>query len=109
MGHDEFPQGLGPQHGLAHGLLGLDPFAIVREGHHMGGQPLQVGQGLPLLPHGDGAVGVDVDRPVPADEVQLGLEVFQAVRHRLQVGHGADGGESPVGRGPGAGGDGLFV
>ena len=109
MGHDEFAQGLGPAHGLLHVLGVLDPPAVVGESHHIGGQPLQIGQVLPLLPYGDGAVGIDMDHAVPLNEVQLGLEVFQAVRHRFQVGHGADRGKPSVGCRPGPGGDGLFA
>ena len=100
VGHDKLAQGLGPAHGLLHVLGVLDPPAVVGESHHIGGQPLQIGQVLPLFPYGDGAVGIDMDHAVPLNEVQLGLEVFQAVRNR---------GKPSVGCRPGPGGDGLFA
>ena len=109
MGHDELAQGLGSVHGLLHLGRVLNPLAVVGKGHHLAGQPLQVRQGLPLLSHGDGPVGMDVDHRVPADEVQLGPQVRRAVRHRLEVGHGAHGGKASPGRRSGAGGNGLFV
>lgn len=109
VGHNELAQGLGPSPGLLHSLGILHAPSIVREGHHMGGQFLQSSQGLSLLPHCNGGVGVGVDHCVSADNIQLGLEGFQAVGHRLQVGHGAHSREAPMGPGPGAGSNGFFV
>ena len=109
VGHDQLAQGLGALHGLPHHAVVLDAVAVVGEGHDPGRQGLQVRQRPALFAHGDGAVGAHVDRSVPADDGQLLLQVLPAVRHRVQVGHGADGGVAAPGGGAGAAGDGLFI
>jgi GTP pyrophosphokinase len=64
---------------------------------------------LAPLAHRDGAVGHHRDVGLVGDEGQLLLQVFPAVGHRIQVGHGADRGvAAPGGRGT-AGADGFFI
>ena len=109
VGGDDLVQPFGLRHGGAHQLRALDPPAVVREPRRIRGHGFQVRQGLALLPPGDGPVGVDMDHRVPADDLQLLLQVLPAVRHRIQVRHGAHVGEAPPGGCQGAGADGLLI
>ena len=63
----------------------------------------------PCSPFGDGPVGQDADHGVLPDGVQLRLQGLHAVRHRIQVRHGAYGGIAAVGRRQRAGADGLLI
>ena len=109
VGDDELAQGPGALHGLPHETGILHPVAVVGEGDHIRRHGLQIGQLPSGLVHGDGAVGAHVDHGVPADDGQLLLQMLPAVRHRVQVGHGADGGVSAPGGGAGAAGDGFLI
>ena len=102
-------KGLGPDHGLLHHPGVLDALSVIGEGDDMGGQSLQIRQSLPLLAYGHGAVGMDPDHGVPLNGLQLGPEMGQAVRHRVQIGHGAHIGIAPSGGGQGTGTNGLLI
>ena len=75
----------------------------------MRSQARQICQRLSLLSHGKGAVGVHPDQGIPGNGLQLRRQVRRAVRHGIQIRHGAHIAVSPPGCGPGAGGDGLFI
>ena len=109
MGHDQLPKGLRPPHGGAHHLVPLHPVAVVGKGNHIGSHGLHVRQGLPLLPHGDGAVGHHLNDGIPADDIQLCLQMGQIVGAGVQIGHGAHGGIPAPGRGPAAAGYGFLI
>ena len=74
-----FAQSLGPEHGLTHGDLALDAPAIVGKAHHIGSHALQVGEGIALLAHGDGTVGIDMDAGGTVNDIPLKLQVLYAV------------------------------
>ena len=79
VGHDGLVQLLCQLHGPAHHALGLDAFAVVGEAGHIRGHGGHVRQRLPGLAAGDGAVGVDMDPGIPANNVQLSIQMFPAV------------------------------
>ena len=55
----------------------------------MGGQVCQVRQNLPLLPHCEGAIGMDPNHGVSLYGLQLRRQMRRAIRHRIQIRHGA--------------------
>ena len=71
VGGDDFAQGLGPEHGLAHHLVALNTPAVVGEGDCLGGHALKVGDCLTFLAQGNGSVGVDVDAGGVLDDGKL--------------------------------------
>ena len=77
--------------------------------HYIGGHGLQLRQRLPLLPPGDSTIGQHPNHRVMADGLQLRLKMLQAVRHRVQVRHGARSRIATVSRRKGAGANGLFI
>ena len=109
VGHDEPAQLFGFQHGRPHHLSVLHALAVIGKGHHVRGHGIQVRQPLPFFALRNGAVGQDADHRVPADGIQLRLKVFHAVRHRVQVGHGAHRGIAAMGRRQRSGADGLLI
>ena len=109
VGHDELMKPLGGLHGKAHLRLALHTSPVVGEGRHIGGHGRHVRQLLPQLATGDGAIGQHPDGGIPADQGQLLLQMGQAVRHRVQIGHGTHRGVSAVGGGLGAAGHGLLI
>ena len=68
----------------------------------MRSQARQICQRLSLLSHGKGAVGVHPDQGIPGNGLQLRRQVRRAVRHGIQIRHGAHIAVSPPGCGPGA-------
>ena len=109
VGYNGFSQSLGFQHGSAHHLFGLDASAVIGEADHIPCHTIQVGQFLTLLTAGDGAVGVDADFSVFADQLFLEAQILHTVGHRLQIGHGTDGGISAGCGSIGAGINGFFI
>ncbi len=109
VGHDRPVQLFCQQHGPPHHLPGLDAPAVVGEAGNRRGQGPHIRQSLPLLPLGDGPVGIDMDPGVPPDGFQLHLEAVRAVGHGVQVWHGAEGGIPSRRRRRRAGGDGLLI
>ena len=109
VGGDDLVERPGFPHGAAHHLRRLDALSVIGKGDDSGRKALQVRQRLPLLSPGDGAVGVDGNDGGPVNEPLLDGKIFRAVRHRIQVWHGAHRRIAPPGRRPGAGGDGLLI
>ena len=98
MRHNQLAQRLGALHGLPHPVRVLDALAVIGESHYIGGHGFQIRQRLPLFPLRNRAVGQDPHHRVLFDGIQLRSEVFQAVRHRVQVRHGTHHGIAAVGR-----------
>ncbi len=91
VGGDDLSKGPAPLHQGPHHALALHALSIVAEGDHPGGQGLEVRRLLPALAFGQSGVWVEVDQvPGRPDQPFLFLQVFYAVRHGIQVGHGAD-------------------
>ena len=109
VGGDQPVQALGLEHARAHHVGVLHAVAVVGEGDHVSCHAVHVGKGLPVLVHGDGAVGEDLDHRVLFDDVQLLLQVRCAVRRGAQIRHGANAGIPAAGCRPCAGGDGLLI
>ena len=84
--------------------------AVVAEGHHAGaGQLFHLGKLVTLPPLGDTSDGQDTHHRISAGPLMDEFDHRGVVDGRVGVGHGAEGGETAFGRGPGTGGDGLFV
>ena len=109
VGHDGLVQFFGKEHGLPHHLPGLDAPAVIGESGNIRRHGGKVRQGLPLFAAGDGAVRIDVDPGTAGNGAQLRLEGLPALRHGLEVGHGAHGSVAAGGRRRGAGCNGLFI
>ena len=109
VGNDELAEALGLQHGAAHHITILNALSVVGESHHIGGHGVQVRQFPALLTFRDGPVGQNADHGVFLNGVQLHLQRLHAVRHRIQIRHGAYGGIAAVGRRQRAGADGLLI
>ena len=109
VGHDQLAEALGLQHGAAHHITILNALSVVGESHHIGGHGVQVRQFPALLAFRDGPVGQNADHGVFLNGVQLHLQRLHAVRHRVQIRHGAYGGIAAVGRRQRAGADGLLI
>ena len=109
VGGDQPAQRFCLPHRRAHHGVRLHAVAVVGKGDHISGHAVHVGQGFPGLVHGDGPVGEYADDGVPSEDIQLGLQVFDAVGHRVQVRHGADGGVAAPGRRQCAGANGLLI
>ena len=91
VGGDDLFKGPAPLHQGPHHALALHALSVVAEGDYPGGQGLEVRRLLPALAPGQGGVWVEVDQvPGRPDQPFLFLQVFDAVRHGVQVGHGAD-------------------
>ena len=98
VGHDQLAEALGLLHGPAHHIPVLHALPVIGKGHYIGGHGLQLRQRLPHPNH-----------RVMADGLQLRLKMLQAVRHRVQVRHGAHSRIATVSRRKGAGANGLFI
>ena len=109
VGRDQLAQRPRALHGLAHHARILHAAPVVAEGAHPRRKALQVGKLLALFAHADRAVGQHADHRVPTDNVQLGLKVRNAVRHRIQVRHGAHRGAAAPRRRPTAASNRLLV
>ena len=109
VGGDYLAQLRRAQHGTAHHGLALHALAVVGEGHAARRELCHVGQLLPALAAGDGGVGQDADARAAAYGGELGIQVFRAVRHGVEIGHGADGGEAAAGGREGAAPNGLLI
>ena len=81
-------------HGRAHHVLALHAAPIVRKGAAVRGHGLQIGELLPALAAGYRPVGQYADERAAAYRLYLGVQVLKAVRHGVQVRHGADCGEA---------------
>ena len=95
-------------HRLPHHLFTLDAAAVVREGHAAAFEGVEVYQFLAFPLPGDGAVGEDGDDGVPVNGGLFYGQVLRAVRHRVQVGHGAHYRVAAPGCGQGSGTDGFL-
>ena len=109
VGGDQLPEALRLRHGRPHHFIVLHAPSVVGEGDHPGRQLFQIGQSLSPLAQGDGAVGIDLHLRLGFDQGLLRGQVFRAVRHRVQIRHGADGGITAPGRRGGAGGYGFLI
>ena len=109
VGDNGLPEGFGAKHGLPHHVIALHAPAVVGKTYHVGRHALQVGKRFALFADGDRAIGVDVDAGGFLDEAALNSQILHAVRHRVQVGHGADRGIAAPGGCPAACGDGLLI
>ena len=109
VGYNWLVQRFGQLHGPAHLLRGLDALAVVGKAHGIRGHGRKICQFLALFASGDGAVGIDADRRVPGNGLQLRTEAICTVRHRLEVGHGAHGGVTACRSSGSAGGNGLLI
>ena len=109
VGHDQLAEALGLEHGAAHHITILNALSVVGESHHIGGHGVQVRQLPALLAFRDGPVGQNTDHGVLLNGVQLHLQRLHAVRHRIQIRHGAYGGIAAVGRRQHTGADGLLI
>ena len=109
MGHDELAQFLGLQHGLTHHVLRLNAAAVIGITADIRSHGGQIGQSFALLAAGDGAVRQNANVGGFADQIQLDFQMFGAVGHRLQVGHGTHGGVTAGGSGLSAGIDGFLI
>ena len=98
--HNHFAQRLGTEHGGGHHFFRLHPLAVIGEGNAAGCHALQVGKAFALLPHGDGAIGMDVDAGIPVNEQLLLFQMGGAVGDGVQVGHGTHIGVAAPGGGP---------
>ena len=79
----------GKRHCLPHPLLRLHPSPVVRKGADVRCHFLQRRQLLSLLPDGQRTVRIHRDHRIPPDGVHLLPQVGKAVRHRIQIRHGA--------------------
>ena len=84
---DALPRGF--LHGLPHHLGVLHSAAVVGERHASAFKGLEIHQLPAFAAHGDGAVGEDVNHGVAVNGRLLQGQMLQAVRHGVQVGHGA--------------------
>ena len=109
VGDNGFPQCLGTEHGLPHQTVTLHAPAVVGKSHHARRHALQVGKHPALFAHGDSAIGIDMDAGGFLNDTALNLQILHAVRHRVQVGHGADRGIAAPGGRPAACGDSLLI
>ena len=101
---------LGVLDGAAHQLRVVDALAVVGEhAHAAAGHQPDLGELLTLQPLGNGADRVDVALAVLLALRPHRLGEERLVYHRGGVRHGEHGGKTALGRGVGAGGDGLSV
>ena len=98
--HNHFAQRFGAEHGGGHHFVRLHPLAVIGESDAGGSHALQVGKTFALLPHGDGAIGMDVDAGIPVNERLLLFQMSRAVGDGVQVGHGTHIGVAAPGGGP---------
>ena len=109
VGDNGLPEGFCTEHGLPHQVVTLHAPAVVGKPHYVGRHALQVGKRFALFADCDGTVGVDVNAGGFLDETALNPKILHTVRHRVQVGHGADRGIAAPGGCPAACGDGLLI
>lgn len=100
MSHDRFTDSRGPAHRLLHQLRRLHAAAVVREADDLRGQGREIDQfAASALAHRDRTVGFHAHHGVAADDLQLLAERRRRIGRRVQVGHRADRGIPPAGRG----------
>ena len=100
MSHDRFTDSRGPAHRLLHQLRRLHAAAVVREADDLRGQGREIDQfAASALTHRDRTVGFHAHHGVAADDLQLLTERRRRIGRRVQVGHRADRGIPPAGRG----------
>ena len=109
VGDNGLSKGFCTKHGLPHQVVTLHAPAVVGKTHHARRHALQVGKRFALFADGDRAIGVDVDAGGFLNETALNPKILHTVRHRVQVGHGADRGIAAPGGCPAACGDGLLI
>ena len=108
VGGDDDIFGRGSPHGFPHHFLALDAAAVIRKGDAPALEGMEINQFQPTPSFRDGTVGEHPDEGVPVDGFQFQGEMLRAVRHGIQVGHGAYEGVSTPGSGPAATADGFL-
>ena len=96
--------------GQAHQIGVVHRVAVIAESHHTGaGQFFHLRQFVTLALLGDTADRQYADQRILAGFLLDEFDHRGVVDGRVGVGHGAEGGKPALGRGLGAGGDGLFI
>ena len=88
VGHNHFSQAFCLLHSLLHHFPALDTPSVVGESGNIRSHFLQVCQDFPLLPYGNRTVRINMNGRRVFNQLSLHLQIFQAVRHGLQIGHG---------------------
>ena len=109
VGHDQLPKSFRFFHGSPHHLIPLHAVAIVGKSRHVRGHGIHIRKDLSLFSDGDGAVGYHLYDGIPADDVQLCLQVRQIVGTGVQIRHGAYGGVPAPRRGTAAARNGFLI
>ena len=110
VGHYGLAHGGGPAHRLLHQGVRLHAAAVVGESDYLRGEGREIDQfAAPALAHRDRAVGFHAHHGVAADNLQLSAERRRRIGRRVQVGHRADRGIPPAGRGGRTRRDGLLL
>ena len=109
VGNDHFTLCLGTDHGLLHHLITLNTTAVIGEAADERCHTLEIRKFLTLLSHGDGAVGIHMDAGILFNDLPLEVQIFNTVRHGIQVRHGAHSGITATGSRQRTGFNGLFI
>ena len=88
---EEVPRLRALRHAAAHHVLVLHAAPVVGEGRGQAVHTPDIRHLAALFAHGQRAVGIDLDEGVPLDYRELLRQTLRAVRHRVQVRHGAEG------------------